>query len=511
MVNFSYHNKIFIKISVKQKIGLVILGLFLSIVILEVGLRMGGLILLSLQERRNKISLNRRGDIVILCLGESTTARGGKNSWPDQLEEILNKKNIEIKFNVINKGVEGVDTGVILSTLEENMDRYNPGIVITMLGINDQPGTVLYEDSPDIKIKLFFKEFRVYKLSKILSQRIVNKINNMISTRTMTGLMEMQNLKKMPSAPEQYEKLKDRLKEMYSQGKYLEAGKILEKLIEIIKGDRLYDLYIGLASCYKMQERYEEAEKLLKKAIEINPENNWAYTDLVILYRDQRRFKEAVKHFKKINNNSSLDYGFYIEIGYCYRDMGEYGKAEQMFKKALEINPKYEPAYTELGGLFIEQARSNDINELAEKIIKERLENDRLYGFIAAVYMKQCKYNESAEYLEKANEFRLKYYNPITRHNYQKLKEIVTQRGIKLVCVQYPMRSIKPLKKIFDSTEGIIFVDNEKIFKDALKGAKYEDYFTDNFGGDFGHCNRKGNRLLAVNVANVILKEYFSK
>jgi len=31
------------------------------------------------------------------------------------------------------------------------------------------------------------------------------------------------------------------------------------------------------------------------------------------------------------------------------------------------------------------------------------------------------------------------------------------------------------------------------------------------FGGDFGHCTHKGNRLLAENIANVIFKEVFSK
>ena len=63
---------------------------------------------------------------------------------------------------------------------------------------------------------------------------------------------------------------------------------------------------------------------------------------------------------------------------------------------------------------------------------------------------------------------------------------------------------------MFESKEGLIFVDNEKVFKDALKTAKYEEYFKDNFAGDFGHCTDKGNRLLAGNIANIILKECFN-
>jgi hypothetical protein len=99
----------------------------------------------------------------------------------------------------------------------------------------------------------------------------------------------------------------------------------------------------------------------------------------------------------------------------------------------------------------------------------------------------------------------------MTWHNYQELKRILDKRGIKLVCLQYPVRSIEPLKKIFEDEKGVIFVDNERIFKDALKKTSYKEYFTDMFGGDFGHCTRKGNRLLAENIANVILKEPFGK
>ena len=78
-----------------------------------------------------------------------------------------------------------------------------------------------------------------------------------------------------------------------------------------------------------------------------------------------------------------------------------------------------------------------------------------------------------------------------------------------MVCVQYPLCSVEPLKKIFEGQRGIIFVDNEKIFVEAVEKDGYKEYFKDIFGGIFGHCTEKGNRLLAKNIANVILKEVF--
>jgi hypothetical protein len=73
------------------------------------------------------------------------------------------------------------------------------------------------------------------------------------------------------------------------------------------------------------------------------------------------------------------------------------------------------------------------------------------------------------------------------------------------------MRNVEPLKRIFEQDKGVIFVDNESVFKEALKKASYKEYFKDMFGGDFGHCTDQGNQLLAWNVTNTTLKEIFGK
>lgn len=101
-------------------------------------------------------------------------------------------------------------------------------------------------------------------------------------------------------------------------------------------------------------------------------------------------------------------------------------------------------------------------------------------------------------------------YLPLTKMHYQKLRDIVLARGIPLVCVQYPRRRLQPLKDILGSKDLIIFVDNEKIFNEAVAKGAYEDYFIDRFAGDFGHCTQKGNYLLASNIAEVLLREYFN-
>jgi len=91
------------------------------------------------------------------------------------------------------------------------------------------------------------------------------------------------------------------------------------------------------------------------------------------------------------------------------------------------------------------------------------------------------------------------------------LLELIQKRGIRLVCVQYPMRPLEQLARMFPDQAGIIFVDNEETFKAAVRERGFDRIFTDNFGGDFGHCTAEGNRLLAENVAAMIIRGMFAE
>lgn len=160
------------KFSWSKKFGLIIFGIFLGLFLLEIALRVGGFVFLSLQEYRNRIAIAQKGGYCILCLGESTTALGGEYSWPSQLEEILNRAQIGIKFKVINKGIPGISTSGILYHLEKYLDEYEPNMVITMIGINDCGKLIPYRTDR----KHIFQKFRSYKLFKITIASFWHKI-----------------------------------------------------------------------------------------------------------------------------------------------------------------------------------------------------------------------------------------------------------------------------------------------------------------------------------------------
>lgn len=579
------------KISVKKKALLVFFGSLLSVFILEAGLRIGGFILLSLQEYRNIVSIRQKGTYRIMCLGESTTALGGANSYPSQLEEILNKKNIGIQFSVVNKGIAAGDSDVLLLQLEDNLERYKPNMVISMMGINDVRDKMVYGLKD--KKNYFLESFKTYKLMRLLKFHIKSKskyfFNYRRTVKIENGIEKIDNLGEAESIETDEEKLK-RLLIAYSKnpgeyfnlgwfyrekGDYEKAEVVFKEAIELNPEDNgayralercywdqgKYDmteemykkavelnpnndsLYVGLGICYKDQMRFDESEEMFRRAVEINPENDIAcfelgrcyngpgnyskaaalleraieispnndraFVALGFCYRRQSKFKKAEDVLERVIEFSPGNDRAYYELGWCYREQEKYYEAEEMFKKAAEINPKNDLAYYGLGYFSKEGDRENKIEKMIKKSLEINSNNDRACGVLAYYYKGIGKESLSEEYFQKANKARLGFYNSRTKQNYQKMWEILKNKGVKLVCVQYPVRNVESIKRLFEDKEDIVFVDNEKVFKEALIGVRYKEYFTDIFGGDFGHCTPEGNRLLAQNIADVVLREYF--
>jgi tetratricopeptide (TPR) repeat protein len=456
-------------------------------------LRIGGFIFFSLQEYRNILSIRQKGTFRIMCLGESTTVVGDEDSYPSQLEKILNERNTGVRFSVINKGVVGTDTTAILSSLEGNLDKYAPDMVIAMMGINDNDVFPQYIIAyKGIKI---FKNIRIFKLAKLIHLHLRAKVKAIGFGVSGQNLEEFLYPGSSVTGVNGPEFTHDELQLIKLQ---------LIRKIEFNPVDE--NAYLDLGFIYLRQGKYVPAEDLIRKAIELNPNNHGAYIYLGSLYERQGKCPNLVgqlyKKAMELNSNSDIPH---IILGRSYRHRREFIRAEEFLKKAIGINPD-ELSYFVLGCIYLEQGSYPKAHDIFLKALEVNPHSDLAYGALGLLYDEMGKYEYADEYYRKANTLRSKYFNSVTIRNYRKLKEALDKRGIKLVCVQYPMRSLQPLKNIFTEQEGIIFVDNENVFRQAIRKTRYKDYFKDVFAGDFGHCTPKGNRILAEHIANAVLR-----
>ena len=475
--------------SLKQKICIIICGVIVSLIFLELGLRIGGDVLLFLQKHRNMELIKKSENALrILCLGESTTFLGRSNAWPAQLETILNKRNKGIRYVVINGGVPQINTDFILDHLEENLSKYHPDIVITMMGVNDgKSDSIAYDNRRIQKIVQLLKTSRVCRLTIFLWKQgvLLSKIN--VFNPTQKANFRITNYVNQPNIIKQ---------QRQKQGGTDETP---------LNNDKDY---IELGWQYRNQGKYSEAAEIFRKAVEINPKNERAYIGLGTQYMLQGNTDQAETMYKKAIEIAPLSYDAYFHLGWLYRYyQRKYQEVSRVFNKAIEINPKNYQPYFELGGFYFLQKDYAQAEKYIQMAMALEPQAD-IFGLLAQIYLAQRKDKLAEEYFNKANVSRIENYNPMTLHNYNKLKDIVFQKGLKFFCVQYPVRSVESLKNFFINSEGIIFVNNEVVFKDVIFLENYAKYFTDVYGGDFGHCTPEGNRLLAENIANVILREY---
>jgi len=167
--------------------------------------------------------------------------------------------------------------------------------------------------------------------------------------------------------------------------------------------------------------------------------------------------------------------------------------------------------YDLLGRCYVIQDKAKEVENLYTQALHKYPEEDRLHASFALFYLDRGDVQKAKRYFTSANKLRRHYVNAVTHYNYAKLKKMVLDRGVQLVCVQYPLRSVTPLKQMLRPYAGTVFVDNESLFKSAVEREGYDAFFKDNFAGDFGHCTEKGNRMLAQNIFQTLQKRYFNE
>ena len=105
---------------------------------LELYLWVGTFLTQSEQSFSNAFQASKKGVYRIMCIGESLTLVGGNDSYPSQLEAILNKSASDGRqYQVLNEGRPGATSTVVADHLPFWLDQYKPNMVIVMTGIID--------------------------------------------------------------------------------------------------------------------------------------------------------------------------------------------------------------------------------------------------------------------------------------------------------------------------------------------------------------------------------------
>lgn len=512
-------------INIYQKISPKVWFLFITGIVLLLGSFLYGKGFLQKSEYR------------ILTLGEDAPNIEPKR-WPEFLEPLLNDNDKGIRFKVINGGHQGNHSTTIVANLEENLKKYKPDIVVVMMGINDT-------SAPHLFVKY--------------EQRFGNKHQTSSLKPQARGVVHAQG-------PEDSNYYVGQGRDFEARGRFEEAISAFKEALRLNPQNE--EAYLGIAQVYRRQNQYEKSLEMYQKALELNPDNEWAYEGVGSTYRGLGQFAQAVEMYKKaieLNPNYFMLYlvtaqalreqkdykqaeDFYLKaintdsnndfpkiwLSRLYRETERAGEAEKMllevirkrerfeeevkeadrlreqkryeeaervYKAVTQTSPQNYVAYTKLGFLYGEMGRDDDARAILNEAIKVNFAADYPafpYSELSRVYRRMGQAEKAVE-----NEKKVLELGP-TAGNYRRIKEVLEEKGMRLVAVQYPLRDVEQLKEMLGFDEDVVYVDNRQVFEDALKDSSYNDYFLDREFGDFGHPTEKGSRLMAQNISEYI-------
>ncbi|MFH1619958.1 MAG: hypothetical protein ABIG11_08650 [bacterium] len=499
------------------KLLVLLFGVLFALLLAEAAVRIGGKVFPFLQERRNRISLSR-GGYRILCLGESTTALGGGEAWPAQLELLLNERYPDVRFSVVNKGRASIDTSFIMQNLERNLDEVRPDLVIAMMGIND--GFIRYYEGVSGAGSPLFRHSRLYKWFRLLLHQkdalLPRNPRNAIKPAPQSGNTAQRNphdsnsrrryfkaQSGYPGPPDPYDDFRNGTRDI------ADSEDSLRKRLER-NPDDAYALYILGTYWTRPEEEYrrpdlaQKGERLLMRAARLDPKNSFVLRTLGLnlVFRDPERAISLLEKAVELNPGMTDWYA----LGCAYMSHNMFDKAEAALLKAVDLNAV--GAVFALTRYYIKAKRFAEAEELLQEAREFHPDNERYLGALTRLY-RESGHPELARRHEAELAATRAMFTETTHANFRELKRILDSRGIHLALMQYPMCALAPLRRLLDDPGNVIFIDNERVFKTAVADKGYAFYFRDMFAGNFGHCSLEGNRLIARDAADA-LSGYFA-
>lgn len=131
--------------------------------------------------------------------------------------------------------------------------------------------------------------------------------------------------------------------ELIKLNKIDEAISYLEKATKISEN---FDYLLQLGGLYILKKKLNEAEKTLKKAVLLSPNNSSVHDNLGIVYSEKGSYNKAIRKFEKaiqLNPNSA---DAYFNLYLVYRKKRKTRKMNEFFEKAAQLNPKYKEKLT---------------------------------------------------------------------------------------------------------------------------------------------------------------------
>lgn len=146
---------------------------------------------------------------------------------------------------------------------------------------------------------------------------------------------------------------------------------------------RAAGLYRRVLDFYDLGKYPAIRERLLKRAIFLDPGNARTWEKLATDQYQLKRFQTALRYFQKARDLDPNNPIYYFNIGMLHGGMGQSDRAEASLKQAIDRFPRYGLAYAELARFYLQfRTKLAESRSLAEQAVA--LEPSAAHYFILA-------------------------------------------------------------------------------------------------------------------------------
>lgn len=537
-------------------LGLAVVASVGAVILLEGCLRFGGLVY---RWTRPTGVPAQDGQTTLLCIGESTTAFGGDQAWPAQLERMLETSWGSGRVKVVNAGVPAADTTVLLEQLPEHLDQLRPSVVVAMMGANDgvpRAGGAFLPGG-----RATWRDDRV--LGHLRTWRLLRLTLHERERRRTLGPVQAHVLRWQEPGPcgggadgavcGVVARAWDRVRAGDPEGGLAlleEAGSVdpaglpvdeesalaaLERAFLLANLDRLQEAEAAfhLASLPPVrpgtdgslqararvelgafrfgQRRLPEADAAFLEALALVPDLPSALLGRAHVAWLAGRPAEALAVLQPVLAVRPTDPQALALAATALHHLGREEEADSLLGR---LEPVYMPSpwfwdqpLADLVEMLEQRGQPARALALLERAIAARPDDEKALALGVAFWERRRDASHAAAWRERLAALRANGWRQVTRASWQRALEITRSRGVRLVAVQYPRRPVAALVDLLEGAPDVTFVDNEAAFEDLLRKTPYAQVFTDACYVDFGHLTPLGHRVIAENVWRAVVGE----
>ena len=186
-------------------------------------------------------------------------------------------------------------------------------------------------------------------------------------------------------------------------GKYENADKLYAKILEINPkhGESLY--VRGIIRTTRTDEAsLREGIEYFKRALHVDPKRSDYYAGLAEAYQTLGEKSKALSTYERVVKYSPKDANAHNDIGLLYMDQHKMGKARYYLEKAIKINPKHPEVLNNLGKLEQETDHVREAIDFFTKAINAKQNYAIAHLNIGTLYAKLKEKEKAKFHLKEA-------------------------------------------------------------------------------------------------------------